>query len=56
MKIDYMFYLDTLLLYFWLSGDDAGQVMWADLDKNLILYASHQSFIKATADLLKCHW
>lgn len=38
------------------AGDDAGDVVWKDVDKSLKLYASHASFIAKTAQLLKAHW
>ena len=38
------------------TGDDAGDVTWKDVDSGLKLYASHASFIAKTAELLKAHW
>ncbi|XP_044753229.1 ADP-ribose pyrophosphatase, mitochondrial [Coccinella septempunctata] len=38
------------------AGDDAKNVLWLDIDKNLELYASHLSFIEAVAKLHNAHW
>nr|XP_022916941.1 ADP-ribose pyrophosphatase, mitochondrial [Onthophagus taurus] len=38
------------------AGDDAKNVKWMDIDKNLELYASHEEFIKKVVELRKCHW
>ncbi|XP_067911983.1 ADP-ribose pyrophosphatase, mitochondrial-like isoform X2 [Heterodontus francisci] len=38
------------------SGDDAGQVQWSDIDKNLQLYATHSNFLKSVTELWDAHW
>lgn len=38
------------------AGDDAQNVRWLDIDKNLNLYASHSSFIEIVANRLNAHW
>ncbi|XP_039289116.1 ADP-ribose pyrophosphatase, mitochondrial [Nilaparvata lugens] len=38
------------------AGDDAGKVMWKDISNELVLYASHKTFIKEVADTLNAHW
>ncbi|KAF7273027.1 ADP-ribose pyrophosphatase, mitochondrial [Rhynchophorus ferrugineus] len=38
------------------AGDDAGDVRWLDIDKDLNLYASHSTFIETVARNLKAHW
>lgn len=51
--------LSDLMLHFlvFLSpGDDAVGVRWTDISSNLKLFASHEMFIKQTAELHKAHW
>lgn len=38
------------------AGDDAQNVKWLDVDKNLNLYASHCNFIETVAKNLNAHW
>lgn len=38
------------------AGDDAVGVQWLDLDKSLLLYASHISMIERIILEMKCHW
>jgi ADP-ribose pyrophosphatase len=38
------------------AGDDAKNVKWVDIDKDLDLYASHSSFVEAVAKLRHAHW
>lgn len=38
------------------AGDDARNVKWVDIDKNLKLYASHSEFIKKTVLKHNAHW
>lgn len=38
------------------AGDDAQNVRWMDIDKNLNLYASHYDLIKNVAERLNSHW
>ncbi|XP_043597388.1 ADP-ribose pyrophosphatase, mitochondrial isoform X2 [Bombus pyrosoma] len=38
------------------AGDDALNVQWMDIDKNLNLYANHSEFIKKTAEKRNAHW
>ncbi|KAK9888262.1 hypothetical protein WA026_000525 [Henosepilachna vigintioctopunctata] len=38
------------------AGDDAKNVQWISIDKNLDLYASHCSFIEKVAHLHNAHW
>ncbi|KAJ8959734.1 hypothetical protein NQ314_006158 [Rhamnusium bicolor] len=38
------------------AGDDAQNVRWTDIDKNLDLYASHSNFIQLVAEKLHAHW
>lgn len=38
------------------AGDDAVDVHWIDVDKNVKLYASHSRFIEATANLRNAHF
>ena len=38
------------------AGDDAGSVIWVDVDSQLHLYASHSYFISGTAKLHHSHW
>ncbi|XP_072376575.1 ADP-ribose pyrophosphatase, mitochondrial [Diabrotica undecimpunctata] len=38
------------------AGDDAQNVTWMDVDRNIDLYASHSNFIKAVVDKLGSHW
>lgn len=38
------------------AGDDAVGIYWIDVDKNVKLYASHEMFIKATAELRGAHF
>lgn len=38
------------------AGDDAQNVRWLDIDKNLNLYASHCNFIETVVKKLKAHW
>ena len=45
----------VVLLLYW-SGDDAGQVKWADIDSGTKLYASHEIFIHQVAQKHDCHW
>jgi hypothetical protein len=44
------------LLFFCLKGDDAIQVEWKVIDKNLKLYANHRNFIEMVAEKLDSHW
>lgn len=37
-------------------GDDAGDVTWMTIDKNLKLYASHRHFIEMTVKHLDAYW
>ena len=37
-------------------GDDASKVTWMTIDRNLKLYASHQDFVKKTAEKHNAHW
>lgn len=39
-----------------IAGDDARNVKWMDIDRNLNLYANHSEFIKKTAEKLDAHW
>jgi len=39
-----------------LKGDDAIQVEWKLIDKNLKLYANHRNFIEMVAEKLDSHW
>ncbi|XP_063242710.1 ADP-ribose pyrophosphatase, mitochondrial [Bacillus rossius redtenbacheri] len=38
------------------AGDDAVNVRWMDVDRNLSLYASHIDLIHRVAELHNCHW
>lgn len=38
------------------AGDDAKNVQWMDVDRNLSLYANHSNFIRAVANLHNAHW
>ncbi|XP_051878375.1 ADP-ribose pyrophosphatase, mitochondrial-like isoform X2 [Pristis pectinata] len=38
------------------AGDDAEDVQWCDIDKNLQLYASHLQFLKSVTELWGGHW
>ena len=38
------------------AGDDAGQVTWMTIDKNLKLYASHYDFVKLIVTKRDGHW
>ncbi|KAG5890719.1 hypothetical protein JTB14_026025 [Gonioctena quinquepunctata] len=38
------------------AGDDAQNVQWMDIDKNLNLYANHSDFVKAVVQKLNAHW
>lgn len=38
------------------AGDDAGQVTWMTIDKNLKLYASHYDFVKLVVEKLNADW
>lgn len=38
------------------AGDDAKNVKWVDIDKNLDLYASHSKFIENVSKLRQAHW
>ncbi|XP_046418873.1 ADP-ribose pyrophosphatase, mitochondrial [Neodiprion fabricii] len=38
------------------AGDDAANVCWTDVNKELELYASHRDFIKRTAQMHNAHW
>lgn len=38
------------------AGDDAIGVQWLDLNKSLLLYASHSSMIERIVFEMKCHW
>ncbi|KAF3420041.1 hypothetical protein E2986_05131 [Frieseomelitta varia] len=38
------------------AGDDARNVKWMDIDRNLNLYANHSEFIKKTTVKLDAHW
>ncbi|CAH0564146.1 unnamed protein product [Brassicogethes aeneus] len=38
------------------AGDDAKNVTWIDIDKNLDLYASHLQFIEKVVEKHKSHW
>lgn len=38
------------------AGDDAKNVRWVDIDRNLELYSNHLSFIKIVVELLGAHW
>lgn len=38
------------------AGDDAKNVRWMDVDRNLSLYASHVDFIKLVTEKRKAHW
>ena len=44
------------MFYIAVTGDDAGQVKWADMDRHLKLYASHEVFINEVAKKHDCHW
>lgn len=38
------------------AGDDARNVKWMDIDKNLNLYANHSEFIRKTVQKRDAHW
>ncbi|CAG9773949.1 unnamed protein product [Ceutorhynchus assimilis] len=38
------------------AGDDAAQVQWMDIDRNLDLYASHSELLKTVIERLGAHW
>jgi len=38
------------------AGDDAANVKWISIDKNLDLYASHRDFIETVAKKHNAHW
>lgn len=38
------------------AGDDALNVRWMDIDRNLNLYANHNEFIRKTAEKRNAHW
>ncbi len=38
------------------AGDDAKRVQWLDINSELVLYASHLSFIKHVARLHNANW
>lgn len=38
------------------AGDDAGNVRWMDVDKNLQLYANHSEIVKNVIKRLDAHW
>ena len=38
------------------AGDDAQNVRWIDIDRNIKLYANHQKFIEITAQRRNAHW
>ena len=38
------------------AGDDARNVKWMDIDRNLNLYANHSEFIKKTVEKHNAHW
>ncbi|KAK9498567.1 hypothetical protein O3M35_003168 [Rhynocoris fuscipes] len=38
------------------AGDDAKDVVWTDISKNLQLYASHSDFIKLVVEKHNSHW
>ncbi|CAD1477514.1 unnamed protein product, partial [Heterotrigona itama] len=38
------------------AGDDARNVKWMDIDRNLNLYANHSEFIKKTVEKHDAHW
>ncbi|OAD57903.1 ADP-ribose pyrophosphatase, mitochondrial [Eufriesea mexicana] len=39
-----------------IAGDDARNVKWMDIDKNLNLYANHSEFIRKTVQKRDAHW
>lgn len=38
------------------AGDDAANVRWMDIDKNLDLYASHSELLHQVIEHLGAHW
>ena len=38
------------------ASDDAQNVRWIDIDRNIKLYANHQKFIEITAQRRNAHW
>lgn len=47
---------DILGNYDLTAGDDATQVKWADVNKDITLYASHWKFVHKVAEEKKSHW
>lgn len=38
------------------AGDDATGVRWIDINKDVVLYASHSYFVKKVVEIKMCHW
>lgn len=38
------------------AGDDARNVQWQDVDRNVCLYANHYTFIRTSAQNVNAHW
>lgn len=38
------------------AGDDAKAVKWLDMNKNVLLYASHSKIIEKVVKLHQAHW
>lgn len=38
------------------AGDDAANVRWCDVDRDMNLYASHKIILERVVKLLDAHW
>lgn len=38
------------------AGDDAGNVKWLPIDKNVRLYGSHKEIVQKCVERLNAHW
>lgn len=38
------------------AGDDAGDVMWMDLSRDMNLFVDHRQFLSLVAERMNCHW